>query len=98
MLEDREIGKSRTGRVGYLSLDAIGISSRGLLDTHIALPARSRRVRYALEEIARNYTGRELKAVDGIERNAMATRARSISWREPVETKPRTPLSGRWPS
>lgn len=59
------------GREVLIHLDAIGIRLGGLhLDTHVAAylldPGASG---YALDEIARRYTGRELKAVDGVERN-----------------------------
>lgn len=59
------------GRAATLSLEAAGVRLGGLrLDTHIASylldPGAPS---YALEDIARKYTGRELKAVDGVERD-----------------------------
>ncbi|HEU4487772.1 MAG TPA: DNA polymerase, partial [Actinomycetota bacterium] len=59
-------------RAVILSLAAIGVPVEGLrLDTRIASylldPGASG---YALEEVARKYTGRELKAIEGIERAA----------------------------
>jgi DNA polymerase-1 len=71
LLEDDEITKvAHGGRAATLSLEAAGVRLGGLrLDTHIASylldPGAPS---YALEEIARKYTGRELKAVDGVER------------------------------
>ena len=83
VLEDAAVAKvAHDGRAAILSLDAIGIELGGLrLDTHIgAYLLDPGAPNYALEEIARKYTGRELKAVDGVERDDEATRARSI-WR-----------------
>jgi DNA polymerase-1 len=59
------------GRALTLSLDAMGVALGGLeLDTHIASylldPGAPG---YAIEEMARKYTGRELKAVDGVDRS-----------------------------
>ena len=58
------------GRAALLALDAMGVVLRGLqMDTHVGTylldPGAAG---YALEEMARKYSGRELKAVDGIER------------------------------
>ena len=57
-------------RVAFLSLDAIGVALEGVsMDTQVGSylldPAASG---YPLEEIARRYTGRELKAVEGVVR------------------------------
>ena len=72
VLADEAITKvAHQGRDIYLALGAIGMTFGGLrLDTHIAAylldPGAPG---YALEEIARKYTGRELKAVDGVSRD-----------------------------
>ncbi len=60
------------GRAALISLAAAGIELEGLrLDTQVAAylldPAAPN---YALEDVARKYTGRELKAVDPVERAA----------------------------
>lgn len=66
VLEDETVEKAvHGGRAAYLALSALDIELRGLhLDTHIAAyildPGAPG---YALEEIARKYTGRELRAV-----------------------------------
>ena len=71
VLEDPKVEKFVHGaRALYLSLDAAGVSVDGVvLDTHVASyildPGAPG---YALEEMARKYTGRELKAVTGVER------------------------------
>ena len=71
VFEDAEVRKiAHGGRALTLSLDALGFGLAGLeLDTHIASylldPGAPS---YAIEEVARKYTGRELKAVDGVER------------------------------
>lgn len=71
VLEDPRVEKFVHGaRALYLSLDAAGVSVDGVvLDTHVASyildPGAPG---YALEEMARKYTGRELKAVTGMER------------------------------
>lgn len=71
VLEDPSITKvAHGGRQAILSLAAIGIELGGLrLDTQIASylldPGAPG---YPLEEIARRYSGRELKAVDGVTR------------------------------
>jgi DNA polymerase I len=69
--EDERLWKvSHNARAALLSLAAIGINMKGLrLDTHVASylldPGAPG---YALEEIARRYTGRELRAADPVER------------------------------
>ena len=71
VLEDPSITKvAHGGRQAMLSLAALGIELQGLrLDTQIASylldPGAPG---YPLEEIARRYSGRELKAVDGVVR------------------------------
>ncbi len=71
VLEDPKVEKFVHGaRALYLSLDAAGVSVDGVvLDTQVASyildPGAPG---YALEEMARKYTGRELKAVTGVER------------------------------
>ncbi|MGI8774269.1 MAG: DNA polymerase I [Actinomycetota bacterium] len=75
ILSDEAVTKvAHQGRDVHLALSAIGIELGGLrLDTHIAAylldPGAPG---YALEEIARKYTGRELKAVDGVSREEPA--------------------------
>ncbi|MEA2460400.1 MAG: polymerase [Actinomycetota bacterium] len=72
LFEDPDLTKvAHGGRAATLSLSAANVSLEGLrLDTHIASylldPGAPS---YALEEIARKYTGRELKAVGGVERD-----------------------------
>ena len=71
VLEDENVAKVvHGGRAALLTLHAAGIGLRGLhLDTHIGSylldPGAPG---YALDEMARKYSGRELKAVEGIER------------------------------
>ncbi len=71
VLEDPKVEKFVHGaRSLYLSLDATGVAVDGVvLDTHVASylldPGAPG---YALEEVARKYTGRELKAVSGTDR------------------------------
>jgi DNA polymerase-1 len=71
VIEDDAVGKVvHGGRGVILGLGAIGIDLAGFrLDTHVASylldPGAPG---YALEDIARKYTGRELKAVEGVER------------------------------
>lgn len=71
VLEDDSVPKFvHGGREVVLTLAAIGIQLAGIeIDTHIASylldPGAST---YSLEEIARKYSGRELKAVEGVER------------------------------
>jgi DNA polymerase I len=72
LLEDDGVPKiAHGGRALTLSLDAMGVELGGLdLDTHIASylldPGAPG---YGIEEMARKYTGRELKAVDGVDRS-----------------------------
>ena len=59
------------GRAALLALDALGVALDGLqMDTHVGTylldPGAAG---YALEEMARKYSGRELKAIEGIERS-----------------------------
>lgn len=71
LFADPEVHKTAHGGRGlFLTLHAAGITLEGFsLDTHIASylldPGAPG---YALEEMARKYTGRELKAVDGVQR------------------------------
>lgn len=71
VLEDSTVAKDvHGGRAALLALHALGIDVAAIaLDTHIATylldPGAPG---YALEEMARKYSGRELKAVDGVER------------------------------
>jgi DNA polymerase-1 len=72
VLEDESVPKNvHGGRAAVLALSAMGVTLAGLhLDTHIGSyildPGAPG---YALEEIARKYTGRELKAVGAAERD-----------------------------
>ncbi|MEA2497787.1 MAG: polymerase [Actinomycetota bacterium] len=72
LLSDESVTKvAHGGRALTLSLAAAGVDIKGLrLDTHIGSylldPGAPS---YSLEDIARKYTGRELKAVDGVERD-----------------------------
>ncbi|MEA2477402.1 MAG: polymerase, partial [Actinomycetota bacterium] len=78
VLEDETVPKYvHGGREVVLTLDAIGVSLAGVhLDTHIGSylldPGAST---YSLEEIARKYSGRELKAVEGVERSDESAQA-----------------------
>ncbi|MDQ3964814.1 MAG: DNA polymerase I [Actinomycetota bacterium] len=71
ILEDADVSKDvHGGRAALLALDAIDVGLTGLqMDTHVGTylldPGAPG---YALEDMARKYSGRELKAVDGIER------------------------------
>ena len=71
LLEDEGVLKDvHGGRAALLGLHAAGIELRGLnIDTHVGTylldPGAAG---YALEEMARKYSGRELKAVEGVER------------------------------
>ncbi len=71
VLRDGAVSKiAHGGRAVILSLAAIGVPLAGLrLDTRVAAylldPGAAG---YPLEEVARKYTGRELKAVEGVER------------------------------
>ncbi|MDQ4064921.1 MAG: DNA polymerase I, partial [Actinomycetota bacterium] len=71
VLEDASITMDvHGGRAALLSLHALGVEPAGIaIDTHIGTylldPGAPG---YALEEMARKYSGRELKAIDGVER------------------------------
>ncbi len=71
LIENEAVGKVAHGaRSAILAFDAVGLSLGGVtLDTGVASylldPGATG---YALEEVARKYTGRELKAVDGLDR------------------------------
>lgn len=71
VLEDRASVKDvHGGRAALLALDALGVALDGLqMDTHVGTylldPGAAG---YALEEMARKYSGRELKAIEGLER------------------------------
>ncbi|MGH2747264.1 MAG: DNA polymerase I [Actinomycetota bacterium] len=71
VLEDETVPKTvHGGRGALVALSAIGIELEGLaLDTHIAAyllePGASA---YSIDEVARRYTGRELRAVEPVER------------------------------
>lgn len=87
---DESVGKvAHGGRGLFLTLDAAGISLGGFtLDTHIASylldPGAPG---YALEEIARKYTGRELKAVDGVQREDTGQGALDLGGEEQIEAE-----------
>ena len=71
LLEDEAVPKVvHSGRLATLGLWAAGIDLRGVhLDTHVgAYLLDPGATGYALEEVARKYTGRELKAVGSEER------------------------------
>ena len=75
------------GRSALLSLNAAGIGLRGLhLDTHVGTylldPGAPG---YALEEMARKYSGRELKAIEGVERDPDAAQGSLALDGDPVE-------------
>jgi DNA polymerase-1 len=77
------------GRALTLSLEAMGVELDGLdLDTHIASylldPGAPG---YAIEEIARKYTGRELKAVDGVDRSEEAQSSFDLGGGEEAEAE-----------
>ena len=82
VLEDESVSKDvHGGRGALLSLHALGVDPAGLaLDTHIGTylldPGAPG---YALNEMARKYSGRELKAVDGVERPEEATGQGSLA-------------------
>jgi DNA polymerase-1 len=71
VLEAETVGKDvHGGRAALLTLDAIGVELRGLhMDTQVGTylldPGAAG---YALDEMARKYSGRELKAIEGVER------------------------------
>ncbi|HWC13239.1 MAG TPA: DNA polymerase I [Actinomycetota bacterium] len=90
-LEDPSLDKVvHGGRAALLSLRAGGIGLRGLyLDTHVGTylldPGAPG---YALEEMARKYSGRELKAIDGVERDAPEATQGSLALEgDPVEVE-----------
>ena len=77
------------GRAALLSLHAAGIGLQGLyLDTHVGSylldPGAPG---YALEEMARKYSGRELKAVEGVERDASEAQGSLALEGDPVEVE-----------
>ena len=90
LFADESVGKvAHGGRGLFLTLDAAGISLNGFaLDTHIASylldPGAPG---YALEEIARKYTGRELKAVDGVQREDTGQGALDLGGEEQIEAE-----------
>ena len=90
VLEDEAVAKVvHGGRAMLLSLHAAGIGLRGLhLDTHVATylldPGAPG---YALEEMARKYSGRELKAVEGVERDPEAAQGSLALEGDPVEVE-----------
>jgi DNA polymerase-1 len=70
ILEDESVPKNvHGGRAAYLALDAMDVGLGGLhLDTHIgAYILDPGAPGYGLDEIARKYSGRELKAVGDVE-------------------------------
>jgi DNA polymerase I len=87
VLADAKVGKLAHGARGVvISLDAAGLHLEGLkLDTHIAAylldPGANT---YSLDEMARRYTGRELQAVEGIERPEADEKQASFDFAEPV--------------
>ncbi|HEX2294486.1 MAG TPA: DNA polymerase I [Actinomycetota bacterium] len=89
-LEDpTEVKIAHGGRALTLSLDAMGVEVAGLeLDTHIAAylldPGAPG---YAIEEMARKYTGRELKAVEGVDRSEESQGAFDLGVGEEVEAE-----------
>ncbi|MGH2774410.1 MAG: DNA polymerase I [Actinomycetota bacterium] len=87
VLSDPKVGKLAHGARGVvISLDAAGLHLEGLkLDTHIAAylldPGAST---YSLDEMARRYTGRELQAVEGIERHEADENQAAFDFSEPI--------------
>ncbi|MGH2778773.1 MAG: DNA polymerase I [Actinomycetota bacterium] len=87
VLREGNVAKVAHGaREVVLSLEAIGIQLGGLrLDTHIGAylldPGASA---YSLAEVARRYTGRELKAVEGIERAEDDTNQATFDFEGPI--------------
>ncbi|MPZ90297.1 MAG: DNA polymerase I [Actinobacteria bacterium] len=87
VLGDPKVGKLAHGARGVvISLDAAGLYLEGLkLDTHIAAylldPGAST---YSLDEMARRYTGRELQAVEGIERQEADENQAAFNFSEPL--------------
>ncbi|MDQ3951923.1 MAG: DNA polymerase I [Actinomycetota bacterium] len=77
------------GRALTLALDGMDVGLAGLqLDTHIAAylldPGAPG---YAIEEMARKYTGRELKAVDGVDRSEESQGSFDLGVGEGVEAE-----------
>ena len=91
VLEDPQTLKDvHGGRAALLTLEAAGIALAGLnIDTHVGTylldPGATG---YALEEMARKYSGRELKAVEGVERDEADEAQGSLALEEvPVEAE-----------
>jgi DNA polymerase-1 len=90
VLEDPALEKIvHGGRGALLSLHAAGIGLQGLrLDTHVGTylldPGAPG---YALEEMARKYSGRELKAISGVERDPEATQGSLALEGDPIEVE-----------
>jgi DNA polymerase I len=90
VLEDDKVEKVvHGGRSTLLSLHAAGIGLQGLhLDTHVGTylldPGAPG---YTLEEMARKYSGRELKAIEGIERGEEATQGALALEGDPIEVE-----------
>ena len=88
VLEDDSVEKVvHGGRGALLSLHAAGIGLRGLhLDTHVgAYLLDPGAPSYALEDMARKYSGRELKAIEGVERDPEAAQGSLALEGDPVE-------------
>ncbi|HZK52232.1 MAG TPA: DNA polymerase I, partial [Actinomycetota bacterium] len=87
VLSDPKVGKLAHGARGVvISLDAAGLHLEGLkLDTHIAAylldPGANT---YSLDEMARRYTGRELQAVEGLERREADENQAAFDFSEPI--------------
>lgn len=90
ILEDAEAQKvAHGGRAALLSLHAAGIGLRGLhLDTHVGSylldPGAPG---YALEDMARKYSGRELKAIEGVDRDPEAAQGSLALEGDPIEVE-----------
>ncbi|MCA1705006.1 MAG: hypothetical protein LC808_17785, partial [Actinobacteria bacterium] len=90
VLENQKLAKVvHGGRAVLLSLHAAGIGLQGLhLDTHVGTylldPGAPG---YALEEMARKYSGRELKAIEGVERDPGAAQGSLALDGDPVEVE-----------
>jgi len=90
ILEDEGVAKVvHGGRSVLLSLHATGIGLKGLhLDTHVGTylldPGAPG---YALEEMARKYSGRELKAIEGVERDPESGQGSLALDGDPVEVE-----------
>ena len=87
VLSDPKVGKLAHGARGVvISLDAAGLHLEGLkLDTHIAAylldPGANT---YSLDEMARRYTGRELQAVEGLDRREADENQAAFDFSEPI--------------